>query len=113
MFLLSVHGSRHYWNSLKWICDIAQLLRAYPELDWPLAFRLAGNFSRKRTILVALKLAQELLGASLPRSVQVSVEREFGLSSAADRIIEQLFARLRPPTRCRFTLPYAAATSAR
>src|SRR5262249_7263798 len=30
---LCEHGAKHLWERLAWICDIAELVRAVPELD--------------------------------------------------------------------------------
>ena len=33
--MLTVHGAHHYWLRLLWVCDIAELLRSRPDMDWP------------------------------------------------------------------------------
>lgn len=32
--ILCVHGTRHLWERLIWVCDLRQLLKRYPGLDW-------------------------------------------------------------------------------
>lgn len=66
LFLLSVHGNRHYWNRLKWICDIAQLRRAYSDLDWEAALETTDSFGSRRTFLLPHVLAKDLMGIPLP-----------------------------------------------
>ena len=34
LLVLCMHGSKHAWSRLIWICDVAQLLAACPGLDW-------------------------------------------------------------------------------
>ncbi|HHP7243708.1 MAG TPA: nucleotidyltransferase family protein, partial [Elainellaceae cyanobacterium] len=34
LLALCIHGAKECWSKLKWVCDIAQLLRCYPQLDW-------------------------------------------------------------------------------
>ncbi len=66
LLLLAIHGFRDGWNSLKLVCDIAALLRAYPDLDFKGALRRAAEVSRTRLILVPLALAEQLLHVKLP-----------------------------------------------
>ena len=34
LLILCVHGSKHRWTRLQWVCDVAELLRAHPRMDW-------------------------------------------------------------------------------
>ena len=34
LLVLCMHGSKHMWSRLIWICDVAQLLVSSPGLDW-------------------------------------------------------------------------------
>lgn len=86
LILLCVHGARHLWNRLKWICDVAELLRASP-VDWERALRRAAEMRSTRMLLLGLRLAQKLLGAPLPESV--------ALQAQADRIISTMVAQVR------------------
>ncbi len=37
LILLCMHGARHSWARLAWICDIAELVAAHPQMRWPRA----------------------------------------------------------------------------
>jgi hypothetical protein len=63
---LCVHGTKHFWERLAWVCDVAELLNSNPNLDWPLTLGLARDARVERMLLLALGLASELLGAPLP-----------------------------------------------
>jgi hypothetical protein len=64
---LCYHGSKHRWSCLKWLLDVAELLRKAETLDW---FRIAEMMRvRPRTrasASLAILLAQELLNAPVP-----------------------------------------------
>ncbi len=92
LFLLSVHGSRHYWNSFKWICDIGRLLQTYPDFDWQRALHLADSFGRRRTLLMSVNFAHDLLEAPLPPEVNRLVGRTFGRWSPAQGLTYTVFA---------------------
>src|ERR1700688_3792782 len=70
MFLfLAVHGGKHSWSALKWLCDLAEFIRSNPELDWPRLFKRAEDLGAVRTCQLAILLAAELLQAEVPASV--------------------------------------------
>lgn len=61
MLHLCVHGGTEAWPKLKWLCDIAQLLRSY---DSPASERLADyaqSIGLHRLLLLGVALAWELL----------------------------------------------------
>ncbi|PYS79053.1 MAG: hypothetical protein DMF66_04080 [Acidobacteria bacterium] len=66
---LCVHGTKHFWERLAWVCDVAELLNSRPNLDWPFALRLARDSHVERMLLLGLRLASGLLGASLPEGL--------------------------------------------
>ncbi len=76
LFLLCIHGARHYRNCLKWLCDITQLIRTYRDLDWALLCRTADRFRQRRAVWIAVRLAHELLGIALPFGVRTLIDRD-------------------------------------
>jgi Uncharacterised nucleotidyltransferase len=34
LLVLCMHGTRHVWSRLIWICDVARLIESWPGLDW-------------------------------------------------------------------------------
>jgi hypothetical protein len=66
LIILCVHGSKHAWEQLKWVCDVAELLRAHDRLDWQQVFATASTWRCERMVLLGLSLAQQLLDAPLP-----------------------------------------------
>jgi hypothetical protein len=75
-FLLALHGLRHRWESLKWICDIAALIGAYPALDWATVLSKATKLSRRRMVLLPLALVHRLLDVPLPASVLKAISQD-------------------------------------
>ena len=66
LVLLCMHGAKHAWARLKWICDVAELVRKYPELDWERVWDWAESVRATRMVRLGLYLAGELLGVELP-----------------------------------------------
>lgn len=74
LLYLCVHGSKHLWARLAWICDVAELIRSHPNLDWGWVFRQAESVGCERMLSVGLLLANELLDAPIPDEVRRKAE---------------------------------------
>ena len=90
LFSLCVHGSRHLWERLGWICDVAEIIARH-ELDWGALLQRAAATDSERMLLLGLYLAQKLLQANLPSAVQQRCAADARLESLAGNIIEHLF----------------------
>lgn len=73
LFFLCLHGSRHLCARLLWICDVAQLLRRNPALDWAALLERARVAGGRRMLFLGLYLANDLLAAPLPAAVAEAV----------------------------------------
>jgi hypothetical protein len=70
LLVLCVHGAKHHWSKLMWICDIAELLRAYAQkIDWTRLGNLARALGGWRMLSLGVLLARDLLGAKVPNDV--------------------------------------------
>jgi Uncharacterised nucleotidyltransferase len=74
LLVLAVHGTKHLWERLGWVTDVAELLRARPALDWERLRRHAQDSGTRRMLALALGLVTELLGAPMPVGAPVSHE---------------------------------------
>ena len=82
-FLLAVlhHGGKDPFNELKYVLDFTRILRRESEIDWKWVLDTARRLRAERLVYVAVGLAHELLGVTVP----VAVERET-LSSGVRRL---------------------------
>jgi hypothetical protein len=85
LLILCVHGARHRWSSLKWVCDVAFLLSVERDLDWTEILRQARYLRVERILLTGLCLAGVLLDTALPAEVRAKI----GGDSTARRLAEQ------------------------
>jgi hypothetical protein len=90
LFSLCVHGSRHLWERLGWICDIAELIARH-DLNWPALQQRAAEADCERIFLLGLHLTRKLLQATLPPEVQQRCDSDPRLESLAANVIEHLF----------------------
>ncbi|HUO51400.1 MAG TPA: nucleotidyltransferase family protein, partial [Gemmatimonadaceae bacterium] len=84
---LAIHGAKHEWPHLRWIGDIAAVSRLQP-LDWGLVRRVSAELGALRMTRLALALAMEVAGASMPAEA-AAMARE-------DAAVPALVAAVRP-----------------
>jgi hypothetical protein len=87
LLYLCIHGTKHSWERLLWLADVAMLLEAHPHLHYDRVFEQAASLHSTRMLGLGLALAKDLLGAVLPASV---VDR-----LNTDRAIPALVAHVR------------------
>jgi len=95
LLLLSVHGTKHCWERLLWICDIAELARRDEcgelagGIAWDEAFARAAELRVGRMLRLALWVARRFLDAPLPESVLRKVEADPVVSRMGEGIWER------------------------
>lgn len=88
---LCIHGAKHFWRQLNWICDVAELIRAREDIDWQRLIAQAETAGNDRMLLLGLFLASELLGASLPLAVMQRIGADSVVEALAARVLKRLF----------------------
>jgi len=61
-----VHGTKHRWERLRWICDVAELIRVREDVKWETLMRVAESLGSRHMLSLGLYLAHDVLGAPLP-----------------------------------------------
>ncbi len=84
---LCLHGTKHLWERLSWVCDIAELVRAQPQLDLERLLKRADSLGYGRMFLLAMELAHSILGLPLPQTVAAQ--------ASSDRVVQRMVMRLR------------------
>jgi len=102
LLFLCVHGSKDlWWKRIGWIVDIAQLLVSNPDLNWSYSFELATKTGTRRTLLLGLALARELLQASLPELVCNWIRSDKAVLALVEYVRQRLFNEETIPIRNR------------
>ena len=91
LILLCVHGAKHAWERLNWICDLAELIRARSSLDWEFVMNIASRNHGERMLFLGLLLAKDLLGAPLPAEVLQRVRDDSPVKRLAAKVYSNLF----------------------
>jgi hypothetical protein len=89
LLVLCMHGSKHFWSRLIWVCDVARLIDAHPGLDWDEIVREARERGLWRAVALGVLLAQRLCDVRIPARVLASFA-----SDRAARELAEHFERI-------------------
>lgn len=92
LLMLVGHGTKDCWRELARICDIAELIRSHPQLNWTLLIEEARIKGGARMLFVGLMLAHNLLGTLLPEEVVQKIQAEKDVELLTQQVSEQLFS---------------------
>ena len=92
LLFLCVHGAKHLWSRLEWICSVAELIGNRQELNWAtLVERARESYTLNRFVL-GLMLATDIHpGLEIPGSVLEAMSGNESLRRCAKGIREKLF----------------------
>lgn len=72
--VLCIHGTRHWWERLRWICDIAELVDSNQITDWDRLEQSTSADRCRRSVSLGLFLASDLLDARLPQDIRKKLD---------------------------------------
>jgi hypothetical protein len=87
---LCVHASKHFWERISWIADIAELAQIDRGVNWELTLARARFLGAERMLLLGLHLANSVLGAPLTESVLRRMHADRAVSLLGGHVHRQL-----------------------
>ncbi len=100
LLALCIHGSRHVWDRLSQVCDIAALICTAREIDWLSLMAAARTADAERMFLLGLSLAGELTENVLPPNIRELIIGDRQIKRLTNEIMARLFS---DNPRTRFT----------
>jgi hypothetical protein len=91
LLMLCMHGSKHRWSKLLWICDVARLLASRPGLDWRMVNEEAKRTGLWRSLALGVMLANRVAGAEVPAEVLKRFESDRTARRMARHTEQHLF----------------------
>ncbi|MDH4079266.1 MAG: nucleotidyltransferase family protein [Nitrospira sp.] len=92
LIVLCVHGSKHAWEHLKWVCDVAEFVRSHPDLGWNQIFVHASTWRCRRMLYLGLSVAHIMLDAPLPAAVLERLKTDVEVEALAHRMPASLLS---------------------
>lgn len=87
---LAAQGGWDQWGDLRRVCDLAEFLHRYPEIEWEPNLETARRLGGLRSMLTGLSLASCLLDAELPESIARHIHADANVSRLVEQIIQSL-----------------------
>lgn len=92
VLFLAVHGAKHGWINLGWVCDFDETLRARGDSELPALADAARRAGCLRMLLLAVALAADLLAAPIAPLFADPLRRDSVITSLVAGIERRLFA---------------------
>jgi Uncharacterised nucleotidyltransferase len=92
LLILCVHGAKHRWEQLRWICDIAELVKTHQErIEWERLMEQARARGGARIVLLGLFLAHHLFNTVLPEHIVRRIHDDPQMKFLVHDVNESLF----------------------
>jgi hypothetical protein len=88
---LAGQGMKEGWRKLIWVCDFAELLRKYRNINWTAVLERAQQANYSRSLLLGSFLAHHLLDAPAPLGLLNKARDD----SAVQILAEEIQSRMR------------------
>lgn len=72
---LSIHGSKHMWERIGWICDVDRVVRAQ-SIDWERVVSIAQRSKLRKSLYLGLRLSEVLFYTPLPEHIKQQIRDE-------------------------------------
>ena len=66
LIFLCLHGGRHGWERLSWICDVNQMISSREDIEWERISKEAKRLGCEKALGLGLHLAKEFFGRQTP-----------------------------------------------
>lgn len=73
---ICIHGSKHFWDRLMWIADVAALVSRRGNIDWRRLADSAEEVGAQRMVHTGLWLAHELLKTPLSEEIAQAIQND-------------------------------------
>lgn len=104
LLVLCMHGCKHYWSRLIWVCDVAKMIAAAPELDWRVVLTESKRLGLKRSLGLGVLISERMLQTKVPKVVLDQFESDKTTRKLAEHFVENLLKE--PGTGPRSRIPY-------
>ncbi len=85
--ILCLHGSKHGWERLAWVCDLAELIRRERGLDWEKICGEARKTGCERILRLAVSLISFLFSPPIPPEVLKKAREDPAVQSLMEKVL--------------------------
>jgi len=97
LYVLTMHGAKHRWESLKWVCDVAEVFRAHHEsLPVDAILATAEDRGAGRMLRLGVLLARHLLDAPVPAPLLRAAQHDRDAVRLVGPVVREMAAEQAP-----------------
>lgn len=90
LVLNCIHGTKHFWERLMLVADVAAMVARHPQIDWNKARKWAEEVGAARMLRAGLQLGAMALGAEVPEAMAEEVKRDGRTKSLCGQVARWL-----------------------
>ena len=90
---LCFHGSKHCWQSLKWVCDLSEFIGSHPDLDWQQIQQQAKQLKLTTMLHLGLLLVHNLYQTDVPPALLDASSKNSRANSLFHQVRQLIFDR--------------------
>jgi putative nucleotidyltransferase-like protein len=92
--VLCFHGAKHRWCRLKWLCDVAEMLRNADRMDWERIEKIMLERPlAKAAVALGVSLVKDLLHVTVPERIADLFPDTARVRAVGSKIRQEIFAR--------------------
>lgn len=92
LLYLCIHGAKHLFERLEWICDIDRSIKVNPDINWTYLLDEAEKRGVKRMLYLGLALCQQFFRLELPELIQENIKQDKVLQGLITKVIKMNFS---------------------
>lgn len=89
--VLLLHGSKHLWEQINWVAEVAELLGRLGASEWEWVLAKAAALGARGRVAIGLLLASRCFSLALPSSAAGWVDGSQRAARLADEIVRRWF----------------------
>jgi hypothetical protein len=93
LIYLCAHGTKHRWTQMKWVTDVAELVRSHPDLDWATVEDRARSIGYWRVVRLGIYLTVGLLELSVPPYIERAARTDRRVPNMARQVVDEWLFR--------------------
>lgn len=75
LIYLCLHGTRHSWERLEWLCSVACLLNNEKGINYEVLLTAAKEIGCRKIVLQSFSLARKVFNVVLPQFIQENIKK--------------------------------------
>lgn len=94
LLVLCIHGNKHFWQELKWLADVTNIIKNNPDLNLQTIINQADLLGVRRMVGITLLLAETECGMNFPPDIENLLNSDMRIFPLSKKIKSRFFKPL-------------------